>query len=70
MEQGEPLSITEESNKTLHADFMRGVHDNAGFYSAKIRITGQLEDVQTMEPADIEEGMNRLVYKEAKSTTL
>lgn len=68
--QDEPLSITEESIKTLHADFMRGVHDNAGFYSTKIRIMGQLEDVQTTEPADIEEEMNRWVYKEAKSTTL
>lgn len=49
---------------------MRGVHDNAGFYSTKIRIMGQLEDVQTTEPADIEEQINRWIYKEAKSTRL
>ncbi len=70
VEQGEPLLITEESIKTLHADFMRGVYDHAGFYSTRIRVMGQLEYVQTTEPEDIAEEMNRWVYKEAKSATL
>lgn len=29
---GEPMPITVESIKTLHADFMRGIYDNAGFF--------------------------------------
>ncbi len=70
VEHGEVMPITEESIKTLHADFMRGVYDNAGFYSTKIRVMGQLEEVQTTEPEDIAEEMNRWVYKEAKSATL
>ncbi len=70
VQQGEALPITEESIKTIHASFMRGVHDNAGFYSTKIRIMGQLEDIATTEPIDIAEEMNRWVYKEAKSATL
>lgn len=70
VEHGEPMPITEESIKTLHADFMRGVFDDAGFYSKKIRVMGQLEGVQTTEPDDIKEEMNRWVYKEANSATL
>ena len=70
VEHGEPMPITEQNIKTLHADFMRGVYDNAGFYSTKTRVMGQLEGVRTTEPEDIEEEMNRWVYKEAKSATL
>ncbi len=70
IEHGEPMPITEESIKTLHADFMRGVHDDAGFYSKKMRVMGKLETVHTTDPEDIEEEMNRWVYKEAKSATL
>lgn len=70
VEHGEPMPITVDSIKTLHADFMRGIHDNAGFFSTKIRVMGRLEGVQTTEPEDIEEEMIRWVYKEAKAATL
>ncbi len=70
VERAEPMPITEESIKTLHADFMRGFFDDAGAYSKKLRMMGQLEGVQTTEPDDIEEEMNRWVYKEAKVATL
>ena len=64
------MPITEESIKTLHADFMRGFFDDAGAYSKILRMMGQLEGEQTTEPDDIEEEMNRWVYKEAKAETL
>jgi len=70
VEHGEPMPITVDSIKTLHADFMRGIHDDAGFFSTKIRVMGRLEGVQTTEPEDIEEEMIRWIYKEAKSDTL
>lgn len=70
VERGELMLITEERIKYLHADFMRGVHENAGVYSKKIRVMGQLEAVQTTAPEDIAEEMNRWVYKVAKSATL
>ncbi|WP_432744917.1 Fic family protein [Methylobacter sp. G7] len=70
VEHGEPMPITVESIKTLHADFMRGIHDNAGFFSTQIRVMAQLEGVQTTEPEDIEEEVVRWVYKEAKAVTL
>jgi len=70
VEHDEPMPVTEESIKTLHANFMRGVHENAGFYSTHFRVMGKLEEVQTTEPEDIEEEMNRWVYKEAKAATL
>lgn len=70
VEHGEPMPITVDNIKTLHADFMRGIHDNAGFFSTHIRVMGQLEGVHTTEPEDIDEEMHRWVYKEAKSATL
>jgi len=70
VERGEPMQITEESIKILHADFMRGIFDDAGAYSKKHRVMGQLEGVQTTAPDDIAEEMNRWVYKEAKAATL
>lgn len=70
VERAEPMPITEESIKTLHADFMRGFFDDAGAYSKKLRMMGQLEGVQTTDPEDIEEEMNRWVYKEAKAAAL
>ena len=70
VEHGEPLPITVDNIKTLHIDFMRGVFDNAGFFSIKHRIMGQLEGVQTTEPEDIDEEMHRWVYKVAKSASL
>ncbi|HEC26578.1 MAG TPA: hypothetical protein ENI67_04130 [Gammaproteobacteria bacterium] len=70
VESGEPMAITEESIKSLHVDFMRGVHENAGFYSKKIRVMGRLDNVHTTAPEDIDEEMNRWVYKVAKSATL
>ncbi len=70
IEHGESLPITVDNIKTLHIDFMRGVYDNAGFFSIKHRIMGQLEGVQTTEPEDIDEEMHRWVYKVAKSASL
>ena len=70
VEHGELLPITVDNIKTLHIDFMRGVYDNAGFFSTKHRIMGQLEGVQTTEPEDIDEEIHRWVYKVAKSVTL
>jgi len=70
VESGEPMAITEASIKSLHVDFMRGVHENAGFYSKKIRVMGKLDNVHTTAPEDIDEEMNRWVYKVAKSATL
>ncbi|MDI1232170.1 MAG: Fic family protein [Methylobacter sp.] len=70
VEHSEPMPITVENIKTLHADFMRGIYDNAGFFSTKIRVMGQLDGVQTTDPEDIDEEMYRWVYKEAKSATL
>jgi Fic family protein len=70
VEQGEPLPITVDNIRTLHADFMRGIHDNAGFYSTKIRVMGQLEGVSTTAPEDIEEEIHRWVFKEAKAANL
>jgi hypothetical protein len=70
VEHGERIDITEESIKSLHAGFMRGVHDNAGLYSTNIRVMGQLEEVQTTVPEDIAEEMNRWIYRAGKSATL
>ena len=70
VERGEPLPITVEAIKSLHADFMRGVYDNPGFFSNKVRVMGRLEQVQTTHPDDIDEEIHRWVYKEAKSVTL
>ena len=70
VEHGETMPITVENIKTLHVDFMRGVYDNAGFFSTKMRVMGQLDGVQTTDPEDIDEEMHRWVYKEAKAATL
>lgn len=70
VEHGEQYPITVENIKNLHADFMRGFYDNAGFFSTKIRLMGQLESLQTTHPEDIDEEMHRWVYKEAKAVTL
>lgn len=70
VEYGDPLPITVDTIKTLHADFMKGIYDNPGFFSTKIRVMGRLEAVQTTHPEDIDEEMHRWVYKEAKSVTL
>ena len=70
VESGESMAITEDGIKSLHVDFMRGVHKNAGFYSEKIRVMGKLENVDTTAPEDIPEEINRWVYKAAKSATL
>ena len=70
IEQGEPLSITVDSIRALHADLMRGIHDNAGFFSTKIRVMGQLDGVSTTAPDDIEEEIHRWVFKQAKASSL
>lgn len=61
--QGEQFDIAEESIKGVHADFMRGLREDAGFYSDKIRVMGRLQGVDTTLPEDIPEEMNRWVYK-------
>ena len=66
----ETMVITEEGIRYLHADFMRGVHENAGFYSTKFRVMGKLEGVDTTLPEDIPEEMNRWVYKMSSAATL
>lgn len=70
VERGEVFEVSEESIKALHADFMRGVREDAGFYSAKVRVMGRLEGVHTTLPEDIPEEMNRWVYKCATASTL
>lgn len=70
VEHGEKIDLTEEGIKSLHAAFMRGVHHNAGLYSTKQRVMGQLEEVQTTVPEDIAEEMNRWIYKAGKAATL
>ncbi|VAX01078.1 hypothetical protein MNBD_GAMMA20-1805 [hydrothermal vent metagenome] len=70
VERGDPLMITEERIKSLHTEFIRGIHENTGEYSKNIRVMGQLDSVQTTEPEDIAEEVNRWVFKEAKSATL
>lgn len=70
VQHGEEVPITVETIRSLHSDFMRGIHEQAGFFSTKMRVMGQLESIQTTEPADIEEEIYRWVYKEAKAKTL
>lgn len=70
VEREEPITNTEESIKSLHAVFMQGVHENAGFYSTKHRVMGKLEGVQTTSPEDIPEEVNRWIYKVGQSETL
>ena len=66
----ETMTIMEEGIRSLHADFMRGVHENAGFYSKNIRVMGRLEGVDTTLPEDIPEEMNRWVFKMKEAATL
>jgi len=66
----ETMPITEEGIRSLHGDFMRGVHENAGFYSKNIRVMGKLEGVDTTLPEDIPEEMNRWVFKMKEAATL
>jgi fido (protein-threonine AMPylation protein) len=70
VEHDDPMPITVETIRTVHSDFMRGIYDNAGFFSTKIRVMGQLEGVRTTDPTDIEEEIYRWVYREAKAATL
>ena len=70
IEHEEVWMASEESIKTLHADFMRGIHDKAGFYSSKIRVMGRLKGLDTTLPEDIPEEMNRWVYKSNGAATL
>lgn len=70
VEHGEEMIITVETIRNLHTDLMRGIHEQAGFFSTKIRVMGQLDGVRTTDPADIEEEIHRWVYKEAKAKTL
>lgn len=70
VEHGESMTITEESIKSLHAALMRGVHENAGFYSDKIRVMGKLAGMQITLPEDIPEEVNRWVYKMSGASSL
>ncbi len=70
IEHDEKYPINEESIKSLHSDFMRGVYENAGFYSKKMRVMGRLDGVHTTLPEDIPDEMNRWVYKSSEAATL
>lgn len=70
IEHAQPSDITAQTIQGLHADFMRGVYDNAGFYSNKVRVMGKLEGVSTTSPEDIPEEMNRWVFKCAAANSL
>jgi fido (protein-threonine AMPylation protein) len=70
VEHGQPADITEQSILDLHASFMSGVYDQAGFYSTKVRMMGKLEGVDTTLPEDIPEEMNRWIFKCASAKTL
>jgi Fic family protein len=70
VERQETMTITEESIKALHINFMRGVTEQAGFYSSKMRVMGRLENVHTTLPDDIPEEMNRWVYKASGASSL
>jgi hypothetical protein len=70
VEQGEPMAITEESIKSLDAALMRGVYENGGFYSDKIRVTGKLAGMHATLPEDIPEEVNRWVYKMSEASSL
>jgi len=63
IDRAERFVISEESVKGLHGDFMRGIRDDAGFYSQKIRVMGGLDALHTTLPEDIPEEINRWVYK-------
>ena len=67
---GEAFKVSEESIKALHADFMRGIREDAGFFSGKVRVMGRLEAVHTTLPEDIPEEMNRWAYKCSDAATL
>lgn len=70
VEHDETMLVTEEGIRSLHADFMRGVDESAGFYSTRIRVMGKLDGVDTTLPEDIPEEMNRWVYKMSGTKTL
>jgi len=66
----ERFAISEESIRGLHGDFMRGIRDDAGFYSEKVRVMGGLEQLHTTLPDDIPEEMNRWAYKCSSAQTI
>jgi len=70
VEHNETMTLTEEGVLSLHARFMSGIHDNAGFYSSNIRVMGKLDGLDTTLPEDIAEEMNRWLYKAQSIKTL
>jgi len=66
----EPFVMSEESIKSLHGNFMRGVREDAGFFSQSVRVMGRLEGVDTTLPEDIPEEVNRWVYKSREASSL
>jgi fido (protein-threonine AMPylation protein) len=70
VEHSEEMAITVETIRNLHTDLMRGIYEQAGFFSTKIRVMGQLDGVRTTDPSDIEEEIHRWVYRKAKAKTL
>lgn len=66
----EIFAVSEESVKTMHADFMAGIREDAGFYSRKMRVMGRLEALHTTLPEDIPEEMNRWAYKCGTASSL
>jgi len=70
IERNEPFTISESSIKALHNSFMRGVHEDAGTYSQKVRVMGHLEHFSTTWHADIPEEVNSWAYKYKVVNTL
>jgi len=70
VQHGERFLISDESIRRLHADFLRGVHEDAGFFSKHVRIMGKLDHFQTTLPEDIPEEINRWVFKCASASSM
>jgi len=63
IEREDPFKVSEESIKSLHTGLIKGIREDAGLYSGKMRVMGRLEGVSTTMPEDIPEEMSRWVYK-------
>jgi len=70
VENGDAFNVTEDSVKSLHDGFMRGLRDDAGLYAKKTRVMGHLEGFQTTWPEDIPEVTNNWVYKNKNAATI
>jgi len=70
IEQHELFILTEEAVKGIHESFMRGIYENAGYYSKNIRLIGGLSHFDTTLPEDVPEEMVRWVFKSKGASTL